>query len=411
MYADVTEPEGTDIDWNPPGSFVTRASAALLQRLDGIADRLTAQIEQAESFYGGAGLVASQDLWLSNRANLGAALAYLSRHTAPSTAAPRDTGRRRAEAGVPLPSVLRAYRIGGEVIWDELLAEAGDDSRANQELLAVATEIWRLMDEYSQALTVGYQEAITAQVRRDAGAHDAAMDALFSGQTDGARLWECARTLGLPAHGEFVVAAASTETAATEALPGIDTALSMLGVASAWRLRMDTHIGIISLTARFTAERLCALLAERAVDRIGVSSAFTTLPETPVALHQAELACAAAHPGSGEVLRYEEALIPVLLAGSPAVSGALAEAVLGPILALPAHDRDTLLTTVCEWFERDGDVAAVAAALFCHRNTVRLRLSRVAQLTGRRLATPRAATEIDLALRAHRILGGNTTDR
>ncbi|MRH90729.1 hypothetical protein GFY24_25375 [Nocardia sp. SYP-A9097] len=398
--------QGSTTVWNPPDSFVARASAALLRRLDGITDRLTGQIEQAESFYGSAGLVSSEELWRSNHTNLGAVLRYMSGQGALETTAPRETGNRRAQTGVPLPSVLRAYRLGGELIWDELLAEAGSDAVAKEELLTVASEIWRLTDQYSQTLTIGYQQAVTEQVRRDARAHDAAMDALLTGRVDGARQWECARTLGLPPQGEFVVVAASTDDAAQDALPGIDTALSLLGVASAWRLRVDVHLGIVSLTPRFTIDRLCGLLRERGAGSIGVSSVAATLPELPMGLRQAELACAAVESGLSRVQRYETALIPVLLAGSPEVATALTSTVLGPILTLAAHDRDTLLTTLRAWFEHDGDIAAAAAALFCHPNTVRLRLNRIARLTGRRLGAPHTVTEFDLALRAHRIHGG-----
>lgn len=409
MYPKLTVPEQPNSARHPRSGFVTRASAALLLRLDEIADRLTERIEQAESVYGRTGLVNSQDLRVSNHANLSAILAYLSKDVVLDIAAPRETGRRRAEAGVPLPSVLRAYRIGGAMVWDELLAEASDDSLAQHELLGVAAEIWRLMDEYSQVLTDGYQEAVTDRVRRDARAHDAAMDALLSGQVDGSRLRECARTLGLPVQGEFVVVAAATETAAQDTLPGFDTALSMLGIASSWRLRVRDHVGIVTLTSRFTVERLCGSLTERAGGRIGVSSVFTSLSGTPVALNQAELSCTASHPGSRTVLRYDAALIPVLLAGSPEIARALAATVLEPILALTDHDRDTLLCTLRAWFERDGDVLAIAAQLFCHRNTVRFRMNRVAQLTGRRLSAPSAITEMDLALRAHDMLGDGCT--
>ncbi|MCU1646996.1 MAG: PucR family transcriptional regulator [Nocardia sp.] len=388
-----------------PEGFVARASTTLLQRLDDVVDRVAAEIERAEPVYGSSHAVTPEELRRTNRANLEAILSHLAGDPEAGTAAPRSTGHRRAENGVPLPSVLRAYRIGSGVVWDELLTMAGDDPKASRELLDIASRVWKLVDDYSQALTDGYQETVAEQLRRDARAHDAALDALLSGQVDGARLWECARTLGLPAQGSFVVVAATTGAAATEALPGVGEALSVLGVASSWRVRADSHIGIVTLTTRFTEPRLHALLAERSVGRAGISAAFGALTEAVTGLRQAELACAATQSGSKQVLRYDEALIPVLLAGSPDVASALARAVLGPILALPQHDRDVLLDTVRTWFAHDGEVSAIAAALFCHRNTVRFRLNRVAELTGRRLTEPRAATEMYLALETHRIQG------
>ena len=38
-----------------------------------------------------------------------------------------ETGRRRAAQGVPLEAVLRAYRLGGQVTWEALLADDGHE--------------------------------------------------------------------------------------------------------------------------------------------------------------------------------------------------------------------------------------------------------------------------------------------
>lgn len=391
----------------PTEGFTTRACAALLERLDEVVEHVATEIEAAEPAYGSMHLISGAELRHTNRENLESLLGYLAGRSGPSTSAPHATGMRRAEDGVPLPAVLRAYRIGTRVVWDELMAMTGDDSQANRELLATATSVWKLIDDYSQALTAGYQQTVAEQLRRDARAQDAALDALLGGQVDGARLRECARTLGLPPQGGFVVVAGRTGTAAEEVLPGVGQALSVLGVASAWRVRVDSQIGIVALTPRFTVERLRTLLSERTAGQVGISTVFTTLADAPTAVRQAELACAATQPGSAEVVRYDDALIPVLLAGSPEVAITLSHTVLGPVLDLPEHDRDVLLETVRAWFTHDGEVSTVAAALFCHRNTVRFRLNRLAELTGRRLTAPRAATEIWLALETLRILGNS----
>lgn len=390
---------------NPPVGFVARASADLLERLEIFIDRVATEIEQAEPVYGRNHAVSPDELRRTSYDNLRDVLSYLAGEPNPGTAAPHATGQRRAEAGVPLPAVLRAYRIGAGVVWDALVEMAGQDPESNRELLLMASEVWRLVDDYSQALTAGYQETVAERQRRDARAQDAALDAVLTGQTEGARLRECAAILGLPVQGGFVVVAASTGGTTAEALPGIDKALSMLGVPSAWRARADSHVGIVSLTTRFTEARLHSLLTERTVGRVGISTGFSALTDAATGLRQADLACAATQPGAHEVLRYDDALIPVLLVGAPEVAAALTHSVLGPLLALPEHDREALLDTIRAWFTHEGEVSAVAAALFCHRNTVRFRLNRVAELTGRRLSAPHAATEVHLALEAHRLLG------
>ncbi|MBL1075391.1 helix-turn-helix domain-containing protein [Nocardia sp. 2] len=386
----------------PPDGFAARACRMLLDRLDDLVRRVSAEIQRAEPAYGVGGIVGLAELRKANRDNLVALLEYLAAGGDPGTDAPYATGRRRAEGGIPLPAVLRAYRIGSAVVWEELVGLARTPEEQH-ELLILATRVWKLVDDYSQALTIGYQEAVAEHSRRDARAQDAALDALLSGRADGTRLWDCARALRLPPQGSYAVVAAAAGATAEEAIPGIAEALAVLGVRSAWRVQLDQHVGLVALTERFTVERLCDILAERTVGRVGISAPFGALTETPAALRQAESTCAAADPDSRQVLHYNEALIPVLLATAPDIAAALTATVLGPILALPEHDRITLLDTARGWFAHGGEVAAVAESLFCHRNTVRFRINRIAELTGRRLSSPAEAVELYLALRAYRV--------
>ena len=50
-----------------------------------------------------------------------------------------------------------------------------------------------------------------------------------------------------------------------------------------------------------------------------------------------------------------------------------------------------------------GSATAAGQALFCHPNTVRYRLRRVEELTGRSVDVPRAAAELTVALQALRV--------
>ncbi|BDH59158.1 CdaR family transcriptional regulator [Tsukamurella sp. PLM1] len=76
------------------------------------------------------------------------------------------------------------------------------------------------------------------------------------------------------------------------------------------------------------------------------------------------------------------------------------DAVLAPVLALPAADRDALLDTVRAWFRCGGSLAATAEELHYHRNTINHRLRRVERLTGRDRSDPRAAAELHVAVLA-----------
>jgi DNA-binding PucR family transcriptional regulator len=62
-----------------------------------------------------------------------------------------------------------------------------------------------------------------------------------------------------------------------------------------------------------------------------------------------------------------------------------------------------MLGTLRAWFAAQGATSAAAAELHVHRNTVRYRLRRLEDLTGRSLSQPTGIAELHLALEATRI--------
>ena len=87
--------------------------------------------------------------------------------------------------------------------------------------------------------------------------------------------------------------------------------------------------------------------------------------------------------------------LPALL--SDAAGAAFSRRVLGP-LATPSPETAELLATLDAYQEHHGRLAAVAAALGVHRNTVRRRLHRIEARTGRSPATPRGRAELWVAV-------------
>jgi hypothetical protein len=75
----------------------------------------------------------------------------------------------------------------------------------------------------------------------------------------------------------------------------------------------------------------------------------------------------------------------------------LVEAELAGLADVPARERERLLAVV-RAYTATGSVAEVAARLYCHRNTVRGRLLRFAELTGRDVTVPTDAAVVLLAL-------------
>jgi purine catabolism regulator len=79
--------------------------------------------------------------------------------------------------------------------------------------------------------------------------------------------------------------------------------------------------------------------------------------------------------------------------------------VLGPIERSRTGHGDELLRSLEAFLEHNGSWEAAARALFCHRHTLRYRMSRVEELTGRRLDRAENRIEFWLALRGRELLG------
>jgi hypothetical protein len=388
------------------------AVAAICERLLGRADRLatdlTGVIQRAEPFYATGDVVSRDDLRASVRNNLVHILSSLAGHLTPGLEPPRNTGRRRAEQGAPLAAILHAYRVAGQYIWAAILAEAATDGVTATALLPAAADLWLIIDEHSGSVTDSYRDTVVERTRRDEQTRNAMLDVLLRGDLgDGSRLWESAAALRLPHQGTFVVVAAQPARPAQpggESIPRAEDALRVRGVQSAWRVEVDAHVGVVVLNRRIGVERLGELLGELTTGPVGVSQVYAHLDQTPTALRQARLACAAAAPRGHHLIRYEEVPVAVLLASAPDAATAVARAVLGPVLDLPEAECDVLLDTLGMWFAEQGATSAAAARLHVHRNTVRYRLRRLEELTGRGLAQPTGLAELYLALEATRIL-------
>jgi hypothetical protein len=385
---------------------VRALSRRLLTTVDDLAGELADRIRRAEVHYRRQQGVPADDLWQSCRHNLLHILTQLAGDAPLEVEAARATGRRRAEQGVPLPAILHAYRIGGRYVWDTLVAHAEDNDAAREALFRTAGDVWTIIDDYSEALIEAYRETIADQARHNLQVRNAALTNLLDGDPgDGSRLWESAAMLNLPHQATFVVVAAETPHAGAEALPGVDETLRRHHIASAWLLETERQVGVIAVRPPITVTKVCHYIAPLAHGRVGVSEPYTHLDESAAALRQARIASVAATPGTCELIRHEQHPIAVLLASTPELGRNVASAVLGSVLALPAPDRDALLSTMRAWFAENGSPSATAARLHMHRNTVRYRLRRVETLTGRSFAEPTAVGELHLALESTRIFG------
>jgi hypothetical protein len=372
--------------------------------VDRVVQRIVAEIE----FYSDRDVVSLDDLRGSVRNNLESMVGQLTTDQPPDLAAPRETGRRRAQQGTPLADILHAYRIGFTEFWEAIVREARRSTPTRADLLIdAASVVWWLIGEYTQELTVAYRDAAAELLLAGARERSALVEALFTGGIpDRDTLWEAAKLLGLPWEGIFVVVAAEAPGLAQEGLPDVEALLAGRGIGSAWRLHPDIQTGVVSLRHAEALPVLLGLLERSARARAGVSPNYHSLGDTPRALHYARLVLGSLPAGAPAVAQFDQTPLRVLAAAAPDAAGALVRTVLGPVLDLPAHDRSSLLNTLQAWFDAGGSAVETGKRIYCHPNTVRYRLRRLQEHTGRSLDDPRAVAELLAALDALRFTQG-----
>jgi DNA-binding PucR family transcriptional regulator len=83
---------------------------------------------------------------------------------------------------------------------------------------------------------------------------------------------------------------------------------------------------------------------------------------------------------------------------SPEEAHRYAMSLLGPVLRHDANGRGDLAVSLAEWLRRHGQWDPAAARLGVHRHTLRNRIAKVAELTGRDLDSPGTRAEFWFAL-------------
>src|ERR1700757_3763478 len=231
------------------------------------------------------------------------------------------------------------------------------------------------------------------------------MDSVLQGRIlDPWTKWETANRLRLPSQGPFVVVAAQAADLGASALPEIESKLRSLDVYSAWRVLPDLQIGIIHAKSDEQLDKILALLARTATERVGVSALFDDLQDVPQALHVAKVTFRGRAGREGRVGGLEGSILATAAVSAPTVMLKAVRTVLDHFDDLGDEERELLFETFRVWQESDACLTATAEVLVCHPNTVRYRLRRIEKRTGRSLSRPRDLAELCLAVEVHHTL-------
>ncbi|HEX2312326.1 MAG TPA: helix-turn-helix domain-containing protein [Thermomonospora sp.] len=374
------------------------ASRRLLERLPELTDRLVAEILADDPGY--TTVVPPDDLWQTVRDIVGESIDHMSRRALgeePALSKAITIGRRRAEQGLPLESLLRAFRVGGRVCWEAMIeVVSADEPDALPALLRFASIVWHTNEIQSNAVAEAYRRTESDLLRRSGERVQALLDALLDGRgADGGLAKAAAAALDLPMNGRYAVAVLRSP----RRDPGFARPERVSGLRFVWRMRTDAEVAVVELGDRHTEDVVAAL--EPLFDgQAGISPVVEGLAALGRARWLAEIALQTCAPGDRRVTRLDDRLPAALVVSQPELSGYLGSSVLGPLAELDPVDREVLLETLATWLDCEGSAARTASRLYCHRNTVFNRLRRLEQLTSRSLHRPRDVVELALALDA-----------
>lgn len=204
---------------------------------------------------------------------------------------------------------------------------------------------------------------------------------------------------------EAAVAVFRTDDPATSA-PVLDAVAAEAGVGAIVAAREGLLCAILDAGGADPAE-----VAERARKALGGARAAVSRP-VPVdrlrrAFHEARLALEAASVANGHgpaVATWRDlgAFQLLLSLQDDEALRVYCDSVLGP---LQGEYGDELVRSLEAFIEQNGHWERAARDLFCHRHTLRYRIRRVEELTGRDLSRARDRIEFWLALRGRELVG------
>jgi hypothetical protein len=385
---------------------ISEVADAVGRRTEELAVTLASTIRREVPLYQAAFPLAFDMVVAGCAANIRPICTAIAADIAFDTTAATELGVERARDGVPLSSVMEAYRVGFRRLWDAVMTESTGRRGLNGGVLRdLTSKLWAAQEAYTDAMAVGHRAEQARRLRNDEAHRAMLIDTVLHGRlVEECSVWEAADCLRLPSSGPYVVIAAQMDGAGGEALPRIESKLRSLDVFSAWGLLPDLQVGIVHVKNDKHLGDVLALVSRVATARVGVSARFDDLRDTPLALRFARVSLRGRLDPGLLVSLFDGSILASAAVSAPEVLVKLVAPTIDSFAGLPDQERDILFETFQAWVDNDGSMRAVGELLFCHPNTVRYRLHRIEQRTGRSLSKPRDVAELCLAFEVQRRL-------
>lgn len=385
---------------------VELAWASLLDRADAIADDLTLTLlDREKEWYEAAGPGMRAEVRHNTREHVRRGISTMAGVAETEDRAVdvwRETGRRRAQQGVPLEHVLNAYSFGARVLWEALLEQRHnpDVDIDDRVLLFAGQQIFSGLDVQNATVVHAYRREAARLQRRDLQRQQRLLDGLVEGRgSDPGFVVEVREILGIATDEPVACVVARFDGMLDAPMRNPEDGLERAGVMSYWHVRGDIYFGLVQL-GTLGLGGLVETLTPITTGRVGVAVSPEGVSGLSLAYQLAAGTVETLPRAAARVVTVTDRLPEVLLTGSPEVTALLVRETLGPLLSQPAHQSDVLVATLRALVAHNGSPTHAASELFCHRNTVIYRMRQIESLTGRDLADARDRLLFSLALMA-----------
>ena len=402
---------------------VVALAERLLQRLDAIGDQMVARYRNEIVDYRNADEALLDDVRRVSVDNGRALLQNVKeggRVSAEVIDRSATAAARRMHQVVSLEAFLHAFRLWGQMLWDEVLAEARTDRPGEREAaLQLASRLMSHVDQVSSAGALAYlDEAQRVWSDQEVLRRDVLELLLSGGDPEAAR--RLAASVGTELADDYaVVVMRAREGGADESMPSTLRERTVLrALVDEARIRLHRrdrpplvglrHGEVVALCPvpgrpeydeiRAAAEALAATHAAAGF-AIGIGSREKGLGGVAVSFaeaHEAALAAARAEPGTA--MAFGDMLVTHLLRTSPDADRLLGD-LLEPLTAYDADRGAELVATLRTFIECGFSPTRSAERLIVHPNTVLYRLGRIRELTGRDPRDPDDVLLLALALK------------
>ncbi|HVK24183.1 MAG TPA: helix-turn-helix domain-containing protein [Actinokineospora sp.] len=307
----------------------------------------------------------------------------------------RQLGRMEFAEGRSLDCLQTAYRVGGRVAWRHVAVWCQQHRLPTPMLAKAAEAIFAYVDEISALSIEGYTAAQAQSVGVIERSRRRLVDLLLSDTpTAGATLAKLAATARWrppPSVGVLVVDGDIEELFGAgmpeDVLADHDGDRPCLIVA-------DPAARVAALRERVRGHRICVgptvPLADAATSRRWARRTMELMDRGIIK--------------GGPVVWCRDHLTTLWLLADEFLVGELIKGALAPLADLTAKQRARTVETLLAWLAGRGSAPEIAEQLHVHPQTVRYRMRQVEKLFGDRLTAPGSRLDLEIALRAHRLL-------